>query len=356
MLLLLALALTGTACTPTAAPAEIAYIGWDDAGTAQLFVSSGASETRRLTTLGADVLNYAPNRKGDAFLLSVANGQGGSDLLLLQKRGGATRQILSCGADLCGDITWSADDRRALFERRPAAGGGHLAPELLWLEVDTGATLPVLAGAGEKAGAGRLSYDEQWLSYVSPQEEGLVIYNFADGRRKFVLNEIGTPATWSPVAAELVVPQLDLVIVHGADDEEHDAHSHDYLTAVHLLHIDLALDTTRSLSGDLNVEDSVPAWSPDGEWLAFGRRVPRTNSPRQLWVVRKDGTDARAVVMETGVDYGPPQWTPDGSGLVFQRFRQDEPQEDPSIWHLDLANGALTERVAAGMQPRVLGQ
>lgn len=353
---LLILALGGTACSRADGPTEVAYIGWDDAGIAQLFITSGAGKARQLTALSADVLDFAPNRKGDAFLVAVANKQGGSDLVLLHKRGGATRQVLSCGADLCADITWSASDRRTMLERRPTTAGGlHAAPELMWLEVDSGATLPVLADVGEKAGSGRLSHDEEWLSYVSPRDEGLVIYNLVDGRRQFILNEIGTLATWSPVAAELVVPQLDLVVVHGAEGEDHDSHSHDYLTAVHLLHVDPAGDTKRSLSGDLNVEDSAPAWSPDGEWLAFGRRVPRTDAPRQLWLMRTDGSDARAVAAEEGVDYGPPQWTPDGRGLVFQRFQRDEPQAEPAIWHLDLASGALTELAAAGMLPRVLG-
>lgn len=355
----LLLALLSSACYPglPGGGPRVAYIGWDDAGTPQLFRVSPEEEPVQLSSLSQGVSDFAPEAGGRSFLVASPNSAGGSDLWLLGQGQGKGRLVHSCGPAECGSLVWAHDGRRAIFEQRNHSGPDAApATQLWWLDVQSGATVPVLAAEGEVAAAGRLSADGAWLSYVSEADEGVHLFRFADGRREFVSNEAGTPAVWSPVAPELVVPRFELVIAHGDEGEDHDSHSHDYLTAVHLFHMDLASGKSKSISGDLNVEDSVPAWSPDGDWLAFGRRLPRTDGPRQLWIMRKDGSEARVVAEEAGINFGPPQWTPDGKALVFQRFALDDPQGDPAVWLLDLESGASHELASAGMQPRVLGR
>ena len=320
-------------------------------------MTKAGDEPQQLTTFAEGVLDYAPALNGEKVILSVPDGARGSDLWLQSELGSDASQVYHCMRAECTNFAWSADGRRVLFVKRAMDESGHgLAPELWWLDVQRGEAVPVLADKGALAGAGQLSADETWLSYVSPADDGVHLYNFEDGRREFITNEIGTSVSWSPAGEELVVPRFELVIVHGDEGEDHLAHSHDYQTAVHLLYMNLATGEARSISGDLNVEDSVPAWSPDGEWIAFGRRTPRTNAPRQLWIMRKDGSEARAVAEEAGVTYGPPQWTADGRALVFQRFEQDETTREPSIWQLDLQTGEMTQLAAEGMQPRVLAR
>jgi TolB protein len=343
-----------TGCATRDTP-RILFLGWDDEGVEQLFVTRAGQEPEQQTTFVEGVLDYAPGLNGEKVILSVPDGEGGTDLWLQDGFGSEPEVVYNCVQAECVNFEWAADGRRVLFVKRALDENGHaLTPDLWWLDVESGEAVTVLADAEAHAGAGRLSADETWLSYVSPEDEGVYLYNFEDGRRQFITNEIGTPVSWSPAGEELVVPRFELVIVHGDEGEDHLAHSHNYQTAVHLLYMNLITGESRSISGDLSVEDSVPAWSPDGEWIAFGRRVPRTNSPRQLWIMRKDGSEARVVAGEAGVTYGPPQWTGDGRALIFQRFVQDEAGSEPAIWQLDLQTGEMMELAPEGMQPRVL--
>ncbi len=63
------------------------------------------------------------------------------------------------------------------------------------------------------------------------------------------------------------------------------------------------------------IEQKVPAWSPDGKYIAYWQGVeandPGPELPRDVWVMRADGTDQRRLV--PGDD---PAWSPDSKTII----------------------------------------
>ena len=85
--------------------------------------------------------------------------------------------------------------------------------------------------------------------------------------------------------------------------------------------------------GDCSIEYLSPAWSPDGERLAF-------DAGTRLALMRSDGTGFRLLAQQTA-DEGDPAWSPDGRKLVFSGARGPEPDSGTDLYILDLGSRML---------------
>lgn len=103
-----------------------------------------------------------------------------------------------------------------------------------------------------------------------------------------------------------------------------------------------------NLTKDSSADETQPAFSPDGERIAF--RSER--EPRGIYVMEATGENVRRVA-DSGFH---PSWSPDGKEIVFSSEGRDQPDvrnSQPSVlWIVNVATGAkrlLTDRDA--MQP-----
>ena len=93
----------------------------------------------------------------------------------------------------------------------------------------------------------------------------------------------------------------------------------------------------RNLTVDMPVGASrgEPAWSPDGEWIAFTQSRGTPGPGRgSIWIMRWDGSEKRQLTShpDNGFDLHP-SWSPDGQRIVFQRA---------SVAIVTVATGAVT--------------
>ncbi len=74
-----------------------------------------------------------------------------------------------------------------------------------------------------------------------------------------------------------------------------------------------------------NIEQKVPAWSPDGNYIAYWQGVemndrrPTGEVPRDVWIMNADGSNQRLLV--SGDD---PKWSPDSRTVIFPINRPSE--------------------------------
>ncbi len=79
----------------------------------------------------------------------------------------------------------------------------------------------------------------------------------------------------------------------------------------------------------------LPKWSPDGSRILFS-----TMNIWNLYTVKPDGTD---LIQITDFRSNNADWSPDGKQIVFQSDHQDEPQDTPDLYIMDITGENLVE-------------
>ncbi|MBI3176588.1 MAG: hypothetical protein HYZ35_01225, partial [Chloroflexi bacterium] len=91
-----------------------------------------------------------------------------------------------------------------------------------------------------------------------------------------------------------------------------------------------------------------------GQWLAFARKqlVQNQWTPgRQLWLMRADGQDARALTSDPFDNHSAFVWSPDSARLVYMRFNVAALSELPTVWIIDISGAGETELAPGGYLP-----
>jgi DNA-binding SARP family transcriptional activator len=71
--------------------------------------------------------------------------------------------------------------------------------------------------------------------------------------------------------------------------------------------------------------DSGPAWSPDGQWIAFVRWT-------DLWLARPDGTDAHELLATGKLPSREVVWSPDSQRIIFLRAASEAGFSRDEMW------------------------
>ena len=111
--------------------------------------------------------------------------------------------------------------------------------------------------------------------------------------------------------------------------------------------------SVRQLTNNL-VDDSDPAPSPDGRWIAFDRGAPDREA---LYLMRADGTGVRRLTHTRFAGDREPSWSPDGTRIVFSSNR--DTTGTYHLYVLDVAAGKvtrLTKRARPGPSAGLVGR
>ncbi|MFL6231263.1 MAG: hypothetical protein ACJ741_21020 [Pyrinomonadaceae bacterium] len=101
--------------------------------------------------------------------------------------------------------------------------------------------------------------------------------------------------------------------------------------------------------------DLSPAWSPDGQTLAFrSDRDNLANGRSDIYLMNPDGTNVRRLTTHPGFDESP-AWSPDGKKIAFLSTRDDPQDNNVRNIYLMNADGSAQTRLTAGssVQPEI---
>ena len=279
-----------------------------------------------LARLPGPVLEAAALPDRAQALYPVERADGGHDLWLVDVRPRRARRWLDCTPDDCRAVAPSPDGRGVVYTRIVAG-----EPTLWWLDAETRATTPLFADSAMPGHYASWSPDGARLAYVDTVNQVCVV-DVEETAVTLCLTALTEFApVWSPDGQMLLITVMRLRA--GVE--------------YHIVSLDVGSGTFTVLSDAFRVEDDAPAWSPDGQWIAFRRKVAGTAMGKQLWLMRADGSDARALTTEIDAHYGPPVWAADGETLLSARHVAG----DSDLWAISTVSPMATRIAPEGYLP-----
>ena len=343
----------------TVGAGRLAYL-WPANEASGLYVwSSEAVEPQALVESAKGVIDFNLTQDGSSLVYAVST-DGGTEIRELPLAEGSDRLLHTCPAgSLCRSASLSPDAGLLVFlQEDPQPDGTTL--RRVWVK-------PVAAGEAflvapeDHATSQPLWSTRGWLVVYDHALRGYALYDQVQAdqaRLAFAVpNELGEAPAWSPDGANLVFAEIFFLpeenVVDGDAVASAEAPPKYYS---HLKQVSIVDGRQVDLSGEASflVEDSGPAYSPDGRWIAFSRRSldpDQWTLGRQLWIMRADGSEATALTSQPALNHAGLAWSPDGARLASMLFDQARASEPAEIWWM-WADGTGGQRiVVAGYAP-----
>jgi TolB protein len=208
---------------------------------------------------------------------------------------------------------------------------------LWWLDVETGETQPVFQEENLPGSGPGWSPDGKWLSYVTSQDVRL--YNLESGESHSINSTLAAAVDWSPDGSAVLY--RDVVIQDGQ-----------FVT--HLFVYDLASRTSTNITSGTGYENLFAAWSPDGEWIAAIRRDLSVPQGDQIWLMRADGSEARALTDQPDELHGNLNWSPDGMYLLYDLYLPRSSLAESDVQVIEVETGEITDLGIKGYKAKWL--
>ena len=358
---------------------QLAFVSTRAAATSDVWVLDLKSKSLRNLTNTGRVAEYANRLRGnfrpswspDGQWIAFSSDRGfeykphargwehiqATSIYIVRKDGTGLRRLTD-GSKFAGSPKWSADGKRIVFyEMEPgdtfavrvvATGFPSLiTTQIISLDVATGARTEHTSGPGVKVApqffaSGRVAY----LTKAAPKDAriGLTYAGGAPEDAKAFDGAMRNPS-WSGDGKRVVYQQVNFA-ARGqnspfyAKSPEFDLRFTDVMPTLSkdrklaLTDFRASLNDNRASISIMDADGSnlrrvfvsdegaamAPAWSPDGQWLAFGLGAffgARATQPAHIVMVKADGSQKKDLT-KGPVNSGFPSFSPDGKRIVFR--------------------------------------
>ena len=115
---------------------------------------------------------------------------------------------------------------------------------------------------------------------------------------------------------------------------------------------DLASESLTNISPDEGFENTLAAWSPDGNLIAVVRRDLSVTRGDQIWIMNADGSDARILTNDADALHGSLNWSPDGKYLLYELYALEAFPFASRLQVLDVVSGEVQDLGIEGFNPK----
>ncbi len=335
---------------------RLAYL-WPLGVGANLYLLDVLSGDTHQLTFSKGLLDFDVDEANRLIYFSALNAQGGSDLFVIDPYQENLNRVLPCGKISCSNVQISLSGERLAYEQADENGISSI-----W-------TMRLGEDPEKISLSGRVADTPQWspdgrLVYYDRTEQAYIFVD-EDYDKLYAMNNItGEAGTWSLTGQKFVVhehfPFTSDTLRGPSGELSNQVIADEDLELVeifssHLLSFNSFTDEIDNLSGDeAYIEDTEPAFSPGGRWLAFARTdlgLEDIVIGRPMWIMRSDGTQQRYLTGDPNYRHSAFAWHPNAEQIALVRFNTILLTEPPEIWVVDVSDGTALRLVIGGFDP-----
>lgn len=289
-------------------------------------IPSSGGEAQPLTKGDASIYEFAVSPDGQQIAYSLANDQRGVDIWLMSGDGANQHMLVQCGASVCAHPAWSPDGTRTAYNHHgPGLNPGSLGPPRVWIvEIATGQSAPLYEDPQIVGANPSWSPDGKRVALLNWFGGDTRVLNLQTHEEMALRGALSTMGTWSADGNQMLFPAL--VSESGQ-------------FSIVLNRADFTTQTVTTIPGQERDWSGVPAWSPAGDWVVVGRRLPGSSASIQLWLMQPDGQEGRFITNDPKYSYSGYQWDPWGQAIAFLRSEINQPGIKPDILVWSMAAG-----------------
>ena len=296
-------------------------------GLDRLFLESG--ERRKLTSSREDMLpTYSPNGKWLAFVRVLPGRGRGREIFVVSPTRGRPRR-LTFDSEYINGLTWSSDSREIVFTSpRDRAQGA------VWRIPVSGGTPRPLSAALRNASFPSISRQGRRMAFIDSWSDSNLYLRAGPG-----FPPAGMPWQLGAPLGVALSTRTDHSPVFSPDGERF-AYISDRTGSNQVWISRRDGSDAIQLTSLGNQSASSPRWSPDGTRIAFDVWAAHESN---IYVVSSRGGAPRRVALEPGQGWKP-TWSPDGQWIYFTSSRSGASE----IWKMRAAGGAAVQVTHGG--------
>lgn len=293
----------------------------------------------RLTQVEGELLDYSVSSNGLQVYYTVNQGSAGSMLYRLDRSSGQSQELREFPQAICRFPQISNQGDYLAFELTPLSQGSQKASSEVWI-------LPIKDGSitepNQVSLPGHIAQQPHWspagrLTFYDSNQQAFILYDPHTGDRLEIPSQTGQAGNWDPAGENYLFGE----ILFSLSDETANSTGLVSIPTSHLMRYYLAKKSLTDLSQLDILEDTAPAYSPDGRWVVFARKylnLPQWTPGRQVWLMAVDGSQSVALTNEADYNHYSFSWSPDSQQILYLRFNQVVMTDLPEIWIMNIAS------------------
>lgn len=302
-------------------PTEVLYLVLDQTGGDLWRWDFTAQTATPLTDTGGTIIDFAPNRIGEAIVYSAENVEGGSDLWVTDREAQTNTLIIECGLDYCSQPAWSADSALIAYARqsRNTTTGLLQSPQIWLYNTESLEAHPLYPDEDIKGELPSFSPEGQRLAFYNLDQSAIQILNLEASQETLIPTDVEGMGDWSPDGSQMLFTDL---VPSALEPEE----------AIYIADLeDRSVRRALEESSEGTVF-SQPRVSPDGDWIAVSLRPVNSTGSKALWVLELDGDEITLIANEPAETYTSYFWSPSGYRLIYQSLDTSNASFPSAIW------------------------